>query len=329
MLSPGRFDYEWIYAYASTTDPDSMNWHEAMKEPDNDQFLKAMQQEVESHCQNDVWEMIHKKEVPERIKVLPSVWAMKRKRRIATREVYKWKARLNIDGSKQQYGLNYWETYSPVASWKTIRLLLVFTLIYGWKTKQIDFVLAYTQAVVECDLYMEIPKGFEVVGENLDYVLKLKKNLFGQKQAGRVWNKHLVKKLESVGFKQSVIDECLFYKGSSMFILYTDDSTLVGPNDNELEVIIKDMQKADLNMTIEGDISDFLGVQIERKTEAEFYLTQPHLINDILKELRLDQASMIKKTPGMSSKVLLRHSKSKDFDQHFDYRKSHWKDELS
>jgi Reverse transcriptase (RNA-dependent DNA polymerase) len=85
-------------------------------------------------------------------------------------------------------------------------------------------VLAYAQADVECDLYMEIPKGFEVVGENLDYVLKLKKNLFGQKQAGRVWNKHLVNKLESVGFKQSVIDECLFFKSSAMFILYTDDS---------------------------------------------------------------------------------------------------------
>jgi hypothetical protein len=60
-----------------------------------------------------------------------------------------------------------------------------------------------------------------------------------------------------VGFKQSVIDECLFYKGSSLFILYTDDSILVRLNNNELEVIIKEIQKADLNMTIEGDISDF------------------------------------------------------------------------
>jgi Reverse transcriptase (RNA-dependent DNA polymerase) len=91
---------------------------------------------------------------------------MKRKRRIATREVYKWKVRLNIDGSKQQYGLNCWETYSPVASWATIQLILVFTLIYGWKTKQIDFMLAYTKADVECELCMEIPKEFEVVGEN-------------------------------------------------------------------------------------------------------------------------------------------------------------------
>jgi hypothetical protein len=60
-----------------------------------------------------------------------------------------------------------------------------------------------------------------------------------------------------VGFKQSVIDECLLYKGSSLFILYTDDSILVEINNNELQVIIKEMQKTDLNMTIEGDISDF------------------------------------------------------------------------
>jgi hypothetical protein len=72
---------------------------------------------------------------------------MKRKRKIATREVYKWKARLNIDGSKQVKGLNYWEP----ASWPTIRLILIMSIIKGWHTKQIDYVLAYTQADVETD----------------------------------------------------------------------------------------------------------------------------------------------------------------------------------
>jgi hypothetical protein len=133
---------------------------------------------------------------------------MKRKRRIATREVYKWKARLNIDGSKQEEGINYWETISPVASWSTIRLMLVLILIKGWETRQIDFVLAYTQADVECEMYMAIPKGFEVDGDG-EYALKLVKNLFGQKQAGRVWNIHLVDKLKGIGFQQSEIDECL------------------------------------------------------------------------------------------------------------------------
>ena len=92
--------------------------------------------------------------MPEGVTILPSVWAMKRKRKIATREVYKWKARLNVDGSKQQHGVNYWDTFSPVASWAAIRLVLMASLLNGWQTRQVDFVLAYTQADVECELYM-------------------------------------------------------------------------------------------------------------------------------------------------------------------------------
>ncbi len=85
---------------------------------------------------------------------------MKRKRKIATQEIYKWKARLNIDGSKQEE--DFWEAFAPVASWSTIRLVLIVALIHGLDNRQINFVLAYTQAAVECKLYMSIPKGFEV-----------------------------------------------------------------------------------------------------------------------------------------------------------------------
>jgi hypothetical protein len=248
---------------------------------------------------------------------------MKRKRRIATREVYKWKARVNIDGSKQEEGVNYWETFSPVASWAAIRMVLITTLIHAWYTKQIDFVLAYTQADAECELYMAtIPKGFEVEGDAQDCVLKLKKNLFGQKQAGRVWNQHLVDMLKEVGFFPSEIDECLFYKGKSVFVLYTDDSILAGPDLRELDDIVQEMKAVGLNLTGEGDISDFLGVQIDRINENTFNLSQPHLINDVIKELRLDgQNVAIKRTTGASSKTLCRHLDSPPFDEHFNYRR--------
>jgi hypothetical protein len=64
--------------------------------------------------------------------------------------------------------------------------------LYNWHTLQIDFVLAYPQADVECKMYMKIPRGFEIDGKpNKTHVLKLLKNLYGQKQAGRVWNQHL------------------------------------------------------------------------------------------------------------------------------------------
>jgi hypothetical protein len=69
--------------------------------------------------------LIKKSAVPKGHKIMPSFWSMKRKRKIATREIYKWKARLNIDGSKQQEGVNLWETFAPVASWSTLRMVLI------------------------------------------------------------------------------------------------------------------------------------------------------------------------------------------------------------
>jgi hypothetical protein len=311
-----------VFALAASKDPDTMYYHEAMREPDREQFKGAMKQEVDAHTRNEVWELIKKSAVPKGHKIMPSVWSMKRKRKIATREIYKWKARLNIDGSKQEEGVNFWETFAPVASWSTIRLVLILALIYGWDSRQIDFVLAYTQAAVECELYMSIPKGFEVEGDE-EYVLKLKKNLFGQRQAGRVWNKHLVEKLKKVGFVASQIDECLFYKGQSIFVLYTDDSILAGPDPKELDSIIEEMKKAELELTVEGDIADFLGVKIEKSQDGKsFNLTQPHLIDDILKELRLEaDKTAIKRTTGTSSKPLLRCPTAEPFDGHFDYRR--------
>ena len=137
-----------------------------------------------------------------------------------------------------------------------------------------------------------------------------------------MWNQHLVEKLKSIGFKASEIDECLFYRGNSLYVLYTDDSILTGPDPKELDEILNDMKNAGLDLTVEGDVSDFLGVQIDRISNGQFKLTQPHLINDILKELRLDGDKVaIKKTPGASSVPLLRHMESEDFDGHFDYRR--------
>jgi hypothetical protein len=109
------------------------------------------------------------------------------KQRLDTRAVYKHKA------GQQTYGVNYWETFSPVVNWFSIRLTLVLSLIYQWKTRQIDFVLAFPQADVEFELYMERPRGLIFEGFHRDtHCLKLLKNLYGQKQAGLVWHEYLV-----------------------------------------------------------------------------------------------------------------------------------------
>ena len=312
-----------LYAYKASTDPDTMYMHQAMKQPDADDFRQAMQKEWDDQLANGNFTLMKRTEVPKGRIILPAVWQMKRKRDIRTRQIKKYKARLNIDGSRMKHGEHYDMTYAPVASWTSVRLLLALSAIHGWHTTQIDYVLAFPQAPVERDIYMEIPKGFEVEGANRkDYVLKIHRNIYGQKQAGRVWNKYLVDKLvNKVGFRQSKVDECVFYKGNVIYVLYTDDSILAGPDQKEIDSIIEQIKEAKLDITVEGDIQDFLGVNITRKENGNIEFTQPHLVDKILETMNLtDKRLMTKDTPAASSRILHRHTTSKPFDNSFAYR---------
>jgi hypothetical protein len=246
---------------------------------------------------------------------------MKRKRRIATREVYKWKARINIDGSKQVYGVHYNETYSPVVAWPTTRFFLTQSLLHNWKTKQIDFVLAFPQAPVERDLYMEIPKGIRVDGaeDGEEYVLQLVRNLYGQKQAGRVWYQYLVDGLLEIGFTRSNVDECVFYYKNSVLLVYVDDSILMGSDNNELAYLLQELQKK-FKVQEEGDLCDYLGIEI-KKEDGGITLTQPQLIESILKDLKLDGTNIkSRSTPALKTRVLHKDDAGTPFDESFHYR---------
>ena len=118
---------------------------------------------------------------------------MKRRRGIVTRQVYnKCKSRLNIHGLQQEYGVNYLETYSPVVNWFSTRTLLNMAAVKKWHPRQVDFIQAHPHAPIQYDLYMELPKGFKTKRrDGSTHVLQLLKNLYGQKQTGRVWNHHL------------------------------------------------------------------------------------------------------------------------------------------
>ena len=248
---------------AASSDPDILYFHESMKAPDKENFVEAVEKEFGDMIDNDIVEIVRISEVPEEATIFPAVWAMRRKRRVISREVYKWKARLNFDGSKQQAEKDYGQTYAPVATWELIRILLAIVLRNNWKTKQLDYVLAFPQAPVERECFMKIPMGIQVsaIGK---FCLRVKKNIYGQCQAGRVWNLFLVDKLvNEVGFVQSKHDECVFYRGNVIYLLYTDDSILAGPDEDELNKVVLDIKEAGLNVTEEGDIEDFLGVNID------------------------------------------------------------------
>ena len=180
---------------------------------------------------------------------------------------------------------HYDQTYSPVDFWAIICLIMTIAAVHRWPTKQLDYVLAFPQAPIERDLYMNIPKGYQVPGgNNKDYALKLNKNLYGKKQAGRVWNHFLVQKLESVGFRQSKYDPCILYKGKVIYILYTDDSIITAPTLDEINNAIKAIKSTSLGVTEEGDVQNFLGVNITHNgNTVEF--KQPVLLQSILKDL--------------------------------------------
>jgi hypothetical protein len=309
-------------AFATHSDPDTMYMHQAMKQPDKKEFLQAMDKEINDHVAKGHWKLIPKAKVPKGINVLDSVWAMRRKRKIMTGEIYKWKARLNVHGGQQEKGVNYWETYAPVVAWPTIRFFFAISLMRGWHTRQVDFVQAYTQAPLENDIYMDIPKGYKIKGASHEtHVMKLLKNLYGLKQAGRVWNKHLDAGLMKIGFQPSVIDPCIYYKRNVVFLLYVDDGIFLSPSKKAIDQCIQELKDADFDIEDQGDICDYLGVQVHKDKKGRIHLTQPQLIKSIIQDMQFQDNTKERLTPALSTKILNRDREGAPFDHSFHYRR--------
>lgn len=118
---------------------------------------------------------------------------------------------------------------------------------------------------------MEIPHGFQMPeggGAQITGCLKILKNIYGQKQAGRTWSKHLTKGLLSIDFVRSAADECIYYKGATIFKVYVDDGIFLSQNGKEIDDCIGSMQ-AIFNLTDEGDISEYLGIKVERTLDGK------------------------------------------------------------
>ncbi|KAL7565945.1 hypothetical protein ACA910_008403 [Epithemia clementina (nom. ined.)] len=313
-------------SFAASADPDTMYYHEAMQEPDRELFREAMQKEIFDHESNGHWEIIPKALVPLGTRIIDMIWSMKRKRRIDTREVYKRKARLNVNGGQQEYGLNYWETYAPVVNWQTLRLFFTLSILKGWSNRQMDFVLAYPHAPAEVPLYMNFPQGyrFPLGVSNETHKLKLKQNIYGQKQAGRIWNKYLEAGLDEIGFSPSKIDPCLYFRGRVILLVYIDDCILFSPNQGDLDTVIKEMKEGgSRKFRVEdlGEVNDFLGVKVRRLPKGVIELTQPHLIDTILKDLHFQDNTSERSTPALSTVLLHKDAHGKPWQQDFHYRR--------
>jgi len=151
-------------------------------------------------------------------------------------DIHKYKSCICVDGSQQHFGIDYWDTYTPVIQWSTICLLFILATTLGLSSCQIDYVQAFLQAALNNPVYMKVPQGwFYCLNEKKlcqfanpkhtdpSYFIKLKCNLYGCKQATFNWYQHLVRGLLAWGFNQSTSDPCLFIWNDCIIALYTDN----------------------------------------------------------------------------------------------------------
>jgi hypothetical protein len=289
---------------------DIMYYHQAIQQDDASEFVKAIEKEVEAHVKENHRELVKRIDVPPDTDVLQAIWSMRHKQN---------KARLNIHGGKQVYGMNYFETYAPVVSLYAVRFLICLGMLLDWNMHQVDFVLAYPQAPIEHDMYMEPPPGIETKhGHSKDYVLKLLANLYGQKQAGRVWNQYLVNHLLQIGFKQSLIDECVFYRGNIIFVVYLDDGIFFGSDDDTITQIITQMQNLGMNIEDQGHPADYVGVNIKKLKNGTYEFTQKTLIDAIINDVDIGDA-YTKPVPAKVTLQLHAFKSLPKFDGRFHY----------
>ena len=310
--------------YAASSDPDILYLHEAMKAPDRAQFIKAMEREIKGHEEGNHWVLVPKHQVPKGTKVLDAVWSMHRKRRIELQEIYKWKAQLNVHGGQQVHGINYWDTYTPVVAWPVIQFFFILSIIQGWKTRQLDFIMAFPQAPIQTPLYMSIPKGYKTPKDDhhRPMVLKLIRNIYRQKQGPKVWGDFLHQGLTKAAFEQSKVDPCLYYREGLIFLVYIDDCLLLSPSDKLIDQGINNLCTAEprFNMEDQGSVNDFLGIQVKHKKNGEITLTQPQLIASILNDLHLSKNDVIMcKTPCLSTVLLHKDAKGQPMTNEFNY----------
>jgi Reverse transcriptase (RNA-dependent DNA polymerase) len=168
-----------------------------------------------------------------------------------------------------------------------------------------------------------------VDGARGDYCLRLRKNLYGQKQAGRVWNQFLHDGLLARGFVQSNVDMCVYYRKSVALMIYVDDGIFIGPQQRDIDEAYGLLSKEFTDkqgikhrayvMTDEGDLADYLGVKIDRLPNGLIKLSQPHLIQQILTDLGMNEATKSQPTPAAQSVKLNRDANGAPYtdDWHF------------
>ncbi|KAD4179844.1 hypothetical protein E3N88_28435 [Mikania micrantha] len=281
---PERFDDIYLVDQSEPT-----NYKSATSDIESDKWLKAMDVEMQSMYDNQVWDLV---DLPPNSKAVGSKWIFKKKTDMDG-NVHTFKARLVAKGFTQTQEIDNEETFSPVAMTKSIRILIAIAAYHDYEIWQMDVKTAFLNGHLNEDVYMVQPEGF-VNPKYPDKVCKLKKSIYGLKQASRSWNLHFDEKIKEYGFIKNEDEPCVYMKTSGsivvFLILYVDDILLIG---NHIPILkdVKSWLSKCFAMKDLGEAVYILGIKIYRdRSKRLIGLSQSAYIDKVVKRFSMQDA---------------------------------------
>ena len=275
------------------------SFREATSSPDESKWKGAMESEMRSLKENEVWDLV---DLPPDRKTVGSKWVFKVKTG-ADGSVVRYKARLVAQGYTQKYGTDYDET---VVRQESLRALFALSVQYGLKLHQIDVTTAFLNGTLEEEVFMRQPEGFATKGKE-HLVCKLNKSIYGLKQSPRCWNVALDSHLKQMGFSQSNGDPCIYYKGKGEEMVYmgvyVDDIILAAKTESKLEQEKKALAKK-FNIKDLKALNYFLGIKVEQNEKAgSLWIGQPAYTESLLKNFEMQDSKPVSTPVDISSKL--------------------------
>ncbi|GJR28665.1 retrotransposon protein, putative, ty1-copia subclass [Tanacetum coccineum] len=252
---------------------ESANYKATLLDPESEKWLVVMNVEMQSMKDSDVWELV---ELPPNAKTIGYKWLFKKKTDMDG-AVHTFKSCLIAKGFIQTYGVDYKETFSPVADIRAIRILIAIAAYYDYEIWQIDVKTAFLNRHLSKEVYMMQLKGF-VNPKYPNHVCKLKHSIYGLKQASRQWNKRFDDEIKKFGFTQNQDEPCVYLKASGSYvtflILYVDDILIMGNNIPMLQDVKSYLGRC-FAMKDLGEAAYILGIKIyldrsKRLIDAEY-----------------------------------------------------------
>ncbi|CAM8880620.1 unnamed protein product [Rhodiola kirilowii] len=245
-----------------------------------------MNEEFKSMQDNIVWELVP---LPEGVKPIGSKWIFRTKRD-AKGNVERYKTRLVAKGFNQTEGIDFKETFSPVTMKDSFRIIMALSAHFDLELHQMDVKTAFLNGDIDEVIYMVQSENFEC-GDSKNMVCKLRKSIYGLKQASHQWYFKFYQMIISYGFEANLMDECVYHKfcGSKFIflVLYVDD-ILLAINDVMLLHDTKKFLSNNFEMKGFGEASFVLGVQIHRdRSRGILGLSQRTYIENVLQRYGL------------------------------------------